>query len=113
MEIDDFVESKIDIEKFHKILFPKEIENQNHFCQVILYAINFAVDGTKNICNQEEFEKVIDQNLINQINQPEKFKFVIELQCFFNMCYEIYLILSKFGYFLRVFELKINFVIFQ
>ena len=113
MEIDDFKESKIDIEKFHNTLFPKEIENQNQFCQVILYAIKFAIDGTKNICNQEEFEKVIDKNLINQINQPEKFKFIIELQNFFNICYEINMILSKFGYFLRVFELKGNFFILQ
>ena len=39
MEIDDFAKSKIDIEKFNKTLFPKEIENKNEFCQVILYAI--------------------------------------------------------------------------
>ena len=109
MEIDVFKESKIDIEKFHNTLFPKEIENQNQFCQVILYAIKFAIDGTKNICNQEEFEKVIDKNLINQINQPEKLKFIIELQNFFNMCYEINIILTKFGYFSRVSELKSKF----
>ena len=34
---------------------------------------------------------------------------MIELQAFLNMCYEINMILSKFGYFLRVFELKNKF----
>ena len=52
---------------------------------------------------------MIDKNLIEQIDQPEKFKFFIELQTFMNMCYEINAILSKFGYFLRVFELKNKF----
>ena len=47
---------------------------------------------------------MIDKNLIEQIDQPEKFKFFIELQTFMNMCYEINAILSKFGYFLRVFK---------
>ena len=36
MEIDDFEESKIDIEKSNKTLFPKESENQNQFCQEVL-----------------------------------------------------------------------------
>ena len=49
---------------------------------------------------------MIEKKLVEEINQPEKFKFIIELQAFFNMCYEINTILSKFGYFLRVFELK-------
>ena len=34
---------------------------------------------------------------------------MIELQAFLNMCYEINMILSKFGYFLRVFELRNKF----
>ena len=49
---------------------------------------------------------MIDKNLIEQIDWSEKFKFNIELQTFLNTCYEINRILSKFGYFLRVFELK-------
>ena len=36
MEIDDFEESKIDIEKSNKTLFPKESENQNQFFQEVL-----------------------------------------------------------------------------
>ena len=106
MEIDEFNESKIDIEKF----FPKESENnENQFCKVVLYAIKFAINGTKNTCSEEDFEKVIEKKLVEEIKQPEKFKSIIELQAFLNMCYEINMILSKFGYFLRVFELKNKF----
>ena len=35
-----------------------------------------------------------------------KFKFILDLQKFNNICYEINLILSKHNYFLRIFELK-------
>ena len=63
----------------------------------------------KDVCSKEDFEKVIDKNLIQQIDQSEKFKFIIELQTFLNMCYEINTILSKLGYFLRVLELKNKF----
>ena len=52
MEIYEFKESKIDIEKFNKTLFPKELEsNENQFCKVVLYAIKFAINGTKNTCS--------------------------------------------------------------
>ena len=60
MEIYEFKESKIDIEKFNKTLFPKESEsNENQFCKVVLYPIKFAINGTKNTCSKEDFEKVI------------------------------------------------------
>ena len=35
-----------------------------------------------------------------------KFKFILDLQKFTNICYEINLILSKHNYFLTIFELK-------
>ena len=35
--------------------------------------IKYAINGTKNICNKEDFEKVIEKNLFEEINQPEKF----------------------------------------
>ena len=106
MEIDEFKGSQDNLEKFNKTLFPNEIENQNQFCQVLLLALQFKINGTKNTCNIKDFEKVIDKNLIKQINQPEKFKFIIDQQYFFNICYEINMVLTKFGYFLRVYELK-------
>ena len=48
--------------------------------------------------------KKIDYNIIANI--LDKFEFIIDLQKFENMCYEINCILSKYGYFLRIFELK-------
>ena len=74
-----------------------------------MYALKFDKNGSKDVCSKEDFEKVIDKNLIEQIDQPEKFKFIIELETFMNMCYEINAILSKFVYFLKVFELKNKF----
>ena len=106
MEVDDFTGSQDDAEKFNKTLYPNESESQNQFCQVILLALKFKISVTKNTCNIEDFEKVIDKNLIKEINQPKKFKFIIDQQYFFNMCYDINMILAKFGFFLRVFELK-------
>ena len=113
IQIDEFQSSEIDITKFKETLFPRVDEAQekveNQFCKAILYALRFDKNGTKDVCSKEDFEKVIDKNLIEQIDQTEKFKFIIELQTFLNMCYEINAILSKFGYFLRVFELKNKF----
>ena len=91
MEVDDFKGSQDNVEKFNKTLFPNESENQNQFCQVILLALKFKINRTKNTCNIKDFEK---------------FKFIIDQQYFFNICYKINMILAKFGNFLRVFELK-------
>ena len=46
------------------------------------------------MCNKEEFEKTIDKSLVEEVNQPEKFEFIIDLQNF-HMCYEINTILSN------------------
>ena len=113
IQIDEFKNSEIDITKFKDSLFPRVDEAQekveNQFCKAVLYALRFDKNGKKDVCSKEDFEKVIDKNLIEQIDWPEKFKFIIELQTFLNMCYEINAILSKFGYFLRLFELKNKF----
>ena len=61
------------------------------------------------MCNLEEFEKTVDKSLAEKLNPPENFQFIIELQKFYNMCYEINTILSKHNYFLRVFESKNKF----
>ena len=58
---------------------------------------------------KKEFENTIDKNLIQRLDCPEKFQFVIDLQKFNNTCYEINSILSKHNYFLRGFELKNKF----
>ena len=112
-EIDDFKSFEKDIEKFEENLFPRvEIEHEkvhNQFCYALLYALRFDKAQLKDLCNKEELEKAIDKDLVKELNQPEKFEFIIDLQKFHNMCYEINLILLKYGYFLRVFELKYKF----
>ena len=102
-----------DIKHFNESLFPRvnvEYEKtHNQFCSAILYALKVDKAGLKDMCNTEEFEKSIDKSLIEELNQPEKFQFIIELQKFYNMCYEVNTILSKHNYFLRVYELKNKF----
>ena len=101
-----------DIENFNESLFPRvKVEYEkihNQFCSVI-YALKFDKTGLKDIFNTKEFEKSIDKSLLEEPNKTEKFQFIIELQKFHNMCYEINTILSKHNYFLRVFELKNQF----
>ena len=108
MEVDDFKGSQGCLEKFQKT-FPKNednIEGQDQLCHVILLALKFKINGSKNTCASDELEKIVGKDLFKEINQPEKFKFIIDQQYFFNMCYHITMILAKFGYFLRVYELK-------
>ena len=93
MEVDDFPTAKTNIEKFTKTLKP---ETDNQLCNVIIKALGYHMKGEQNI----------PQTLIEKISQPDKFKFIIDQQYFFNMCYELTMILCQFGYFLRVFELK-------
>ena len=116
-ETDDFKNFEIDIQKFKDTLFPRvDAENEkieNQFCKTILYALRFDKNGLTDVCNNEDFEKIIDKNLIQEIKQPKKFKFITELQKFINMCYKINAILAKHNYFLRVFELKNNFRQFE
>ena len=53
-------------------------------------------------CDKTKLQKIVDCNLIE--NLLNKFEFIIDLQKFENMCYEINCILSKYDYFLRIFE---------
>ena len=54
----------------------------------------------------KNLKKIIDKDFFEKLSKPEKLKFIIDLQKFHNLCYEINSILSKHNYFLRVFELK-------
>ena len=112
-EIDDFKNIEVGIKKFTDSLFPRvDVNNQkvhNQFCNAILYAFRFDKTGLKNMCNKEVFEKTIDKSPVEELNHPEKFQFIIELQKFHNMGYETNTILSKHKYFLRFFELKNKF----
>ena len=51
----------------------------------ILYALRFDKNDMKDVCSKEDFEIVMDKNLIQHIDQTEKFKFIIELQKFINV----------------------------
>ena len=104
---------EVDIKKLNESLFPRvEVDHEkvrSQFCKTILYALRFDKTGLKDMCNKEEFEKTIDKSLVEELNHPEKFQFIIKLQKFHNMCYEINTIISKHNDFLRVFELKNKF----
>ena len=112
-EIEDSKNFDVDIKKFNESLFPRvDVDHEkvnNQFCNAILYVLRFDKTGLKDMCNKEEFEKAIDKSLVEELNHPEKFQFIIELQKFYNMCYEFNTILSKRIYFLRIFELKNKF----
>ena len=89
IEIDEFKNFEIDITKFKETLFPwvdqeqEKVENQ--FCKAILYALRFDKNDMKDVCSKEDFEIVMDKNLIQHIDQTEKFKFITELQKFINV----------------------------
>ena len=54
-------------------------------------------------CSEQDFEKIINKSAIEQIYQPEKFPFIIDLQAFMSLCYEMNIALSRYGYFLKSF----------
>ena len=99
---------KLPLKKFEETLFPRvDVEDQkihNQICYAILYALRFDIEGSKDKCDQTQFQKSVYYNLIK--NLLSKFEFIIDLQKFDNTCYEINCILFKYGYFLRIFELK-------
>ena len=110
IKIDDFKNFELGIKEFNESLFPR-VDNENEkvekkFCKVVLYALRFDKTELKDTCSNEEFEKIIDKDFFEKLSKPEKLKFIIDLQKFHNLCYEINSILSKHNYFLRVFELK-------
>ena len=89
LEIDDFKNSEVDIEKFEDTLFPKvDKESQkvhNQICYTILYALKFDKNKSTDECNVTEFQKTIDCDLTDKL--LNKFEFIIDLQKFENMCY--------------------------
>ena len=111
-ETDSFKNASEKIKAFTESLLSNiESENgteQNNFIRVILYALRFDKTNKKDICDKNELKTVIDEKLIDQLDE-EKHDFVLDLQKFNSHCYEINSFLSKYGYFLRVFELKNKF----
>ena len=90
-EIDNYKNFDVDIQKFNETLFPRvDVEDQkvhNQFSCAILYALRFDKTGFKDQCDKKEFQKSIDKVLIEK--RIDKFEFIIDLQKFQNMCYEI------------------------
>ena len=111
-EIDEFENAAEKVKCFDETLMPKtkpeEETEHNNFIKVILYAIRFDKQNKTDICDKNDFKKVIDENLIDQLDE-EKYEFILDLQKFYNNCYEINHVLSKYNCFLRVFELKNKF----
>ena len=111
-EIDEFENAAEKVKCFGETLMPKtkpeEETEHNNFVKVILYAIRFDKQNKTDICDKNDFKKVIDENLIDQLDE-EKYEFILDLQKFNNNSYEINYVLSKCNYFLRVFQLKNKF----
>ena len=78
----------------------KKIENQ--FRRVVLYALRFDKNGEKNVCTKQDFEKVINKDLMEQIDRPDRSKIIIQIQAFLNMCYDINSVLSIWIFFKSV-----------
>ena len=86
IEIDQLENCEIDLNKCKETLSPKiEEEKQkieNQFCKAILYALRYEKNSEKSICTKQDFEKVIHKDLLEQLDKPEEFKFIIQLQAF-------------------------------
>ena len=87
---------------------PDEEIEHNNFIRIILYAIRYDKEIKRDICDKNEFKKTIDEKLIEQLDE-QKYKFILDFQKFDNNCCEISYFLSKYNYFLKVFELKNKF----
>ena len=63
LEIDNFTNFEVDIEKFNESLFPRvDVEHEkvhNQFSRAILYALKFDKTGLKEMCDNKEFEKLL------------------------------------------------------
>ena len=83
-EIDNFKNFEVDIEKCKETLFRRiDVEDQkvrNQFSRAILHALRFDKTGFKDKCDKQEFEKSIDQSIIQKL--IDKFEFIIDLQNF-------------------------------
>ena len=71
----------------------------------ILFVIRYDLEQKTEFCSVDELKESIDNNSFVQLNN-KKIDMVFGYQKFNSQCYEINLLLAKYGYFLRVFELK-------
>ena len=66
-----------------------------------MYALRYDKENKIDICDKNEFKKLIDEKLFDQLDQA-KYKVILDFKKFNNNCYEINYLLSKYNYFLRV-----------
>ena len=59
-----------------------------------MYALRYDKENKIDIWDKNEFKKLIDEKLNDQLDE-EKYKFVLDLQKFNNNCYRINYLLSK------------------
>ena len=74
-EIDEFENEVEKVKCFGETLMPKtkpeEETEHNNFIKVILYAIRFDKQNKTDICDKNDFKKVIDENLIDQLDEEK------------------------------------------
>ena len=74
-EIDEFENAAEKVKCFGETLMPKtkseEETDYNNLIKVILYAISFDKQNKTDICDKIDFKKVIDENLIDQLDEEK------------------------------------------
>ena len=112
-EEDNFKDVEKRIEKFEETLHPlNDVESpntNNSLVYAILFALRFDISDRTDICGEKEIQQTIDDNLFLKLfKNKKKFHLGHDNRKFNLHCIEINEILADFSYFLRVFELKKN-----
>ena len=106
-EIFEFENDKEHIEKFKKTLIPsRENEYVADFLMIIYMKIRHLETEKTDLLTFEDLLQIPKIEEINSKMEIKKTNFSLDLQEFNNSCYNINDVLSEFGYFLRVYELK-------
>ena len=68
---------------FNETLLPKtkpeEETEQNSFVKIILYALRYDKENKIDICDKNEFENLIDEKLIDQLDEA-KYKVILDFK---------------------------------
>ena len=109
-KIDNFKDFKERISKFKKNIYcPQEIENENSFFYVILYAVRYHFTKKFDKVTDEEIEKDIPE-IFKEVYPLKNFlKLNLKISTFEDQCYTINHILNKNNLFLRIYEQKDKF----
>ena len=104
----EFNEAQSHIEKFKKELLPKSDQKDVHntFIRVIIYKLRQILENKTDTYDIIALKQNPTLNQILERLSSEKYDFILDLQEFNRICYEINEILIEYKYFLRVFEQK-------